>query len=415
MKYGCIGKDLYYSFSAQIHSLIGKYEYDLVCVSENDVKCLLEKKDFSGINVTVPYKQTVIPYIDELDRTALRIGAVNTIVNRGGRLYGYNTDYAGMRSLFAKNGISVKGKKVLILGSGGTSKTASVLCRDEGALSVLTVSRNPKNDSISYERAKTVGADIIINTTPCGMGKDLDKRAIDISEYKSVNVIADAVYTPLRTRLVLEAEDKNIKAVGGLYMLVSQALYSANLFFDDIGDTDGKAETIFKTMQKQKKNAVLIGMPTCGKTTVGKALAEKMNKDFIDTDEVIFEKFGAFPREIIKNSGEDEFRKLEASVITELSAKTGCVIATGGGSVLCSDNVRHLKQNGVLIYLEKSPENLSVNANRPLCDTKEKLINLYEQRKNIYSAACDLLLSCDNKSIDVIADEAENLYENSCN
>ena len=233
-KYGCIGKKLTHSFSKEIHAKLADYTYNLIELSEEEIAPFFEAKDFAAINVTIPYKQTVIPYLDSISSTAERIGAVNTIVNKDGKLYGYNTDYYGMKALIEKTGIDLSKKKVLILGTGGTSKTARVVADDLGAAEILIASRNKTENFITYEEAvlNHADSDVIINTTPCGMYPNCEGEPIDISPFTKLSGVIDAVYNPLRTNLVLNARQKGIKAEGGLYMLVMQAVVAVEFFLD---------------------------------------------------------------------------------------------------------------------------------------------------------------------------------------
>ncbi len=391
MKYGLIGEHLTHSYSCEIHAQIADYEYELHELKPSELGEFLTKREFNAINVTIPYKQDVIPYLDEISETAKRIGAVNTIVNRGGRLYGDNTDFPGMLALAKHIGIDMKGKKVLILGTGGASKTGHALAEYMGAESVYYVSRSGKNGSVTYEQAVSEHSDaqVIINATPVGMFPKQDGKPIDISAFPKLEGVLDAIYNPLRTNLVLDAQKKGIPAEGGLYMLSAQAVHAAAVF-QDIPLDESLVDKAFKSVKNDKQNIVLIGMPSSGKTTVGKILSEKCGKELADTDEYIVKKIGMPISDFFARFGEAEFRKIEKETVAELAATGGKVIATGGGAVLDAENVRALKQNGVLVFLDRRPENLIATDDRPLASRRSALEKLYAERYDIYCAAAEV-------------------------
>lgn len=391
MKYGLIGEHLKHSYSCEIHAQIADYEYELHEIPPSGLGGFLKKREFNAINVTIPYKQDVIPYLDEISDTAKRIGAVNTIVNRNGRLYGDNTDFAGMLALAKHIGVDMKGRKVLILGTGGASKTGHALAEYMGAQSVYYVSRSGKDGSISYEQAVTEHSDaqIIINATPVGMFPKQDGRPIDISAFPKLEGVIDAIYNPLRTNLILDAQERGIPAEGGLYMLSAQAVH-ASAVFQDIPLDESLVDKAFKSVKNDKQSIVLIGMPSSGKTTVGKILAEKCGKELADTDEYIVNKTGMPISDFFAKFGEAEFRRIEKETVAELSATGGRIIATGGGAVLDPENVRALKQNGVLVFLDRRPENLVATDDRPLASRRSALEKLYAERYDIYCAAAEL-------------------------
>lgn len=387
-KYGCIGKKLTHSFSREIHAMLADYQYELIELAEGDITSFFEKKDFAAINVTIPYKQAVIPYLDSVSPVAQRIGAVNTIVNKDGKLYGYNTDYYGMKALIERVGIDLAGKKVLILGTGGTSKTARVLAADLGAAEILTVSRRNTEGSITYKEATSDHTDarIVINTTPSGMYPNCDDRPIDIGFFPHLEGLIDAVYNPLRTNLVLDAQERGIRAEGGLYMLVMQAVAAVEHFLDtSIQKT--VADQVFASIYASKENIVLTGMPGSGKSTVGKLL----NLDgltFFDTDAEIEKQCGCAIKDLIQEKGEPYFRNLESEVIRDVSSTSSRIISTGGGAVLREENVRCLRRNGRLFFLNSDLTRLKATDNRPLSDTPEKLKRLYFERIPLLSKDC---------------------------
>ena len=391
MKYGLIGEHLTHSYSCEIHAQIADYEYELHEFAPSELGGFLTKREFNAINVTIPYKQDVIPYLDGISDTAKRIGAVNTIVNRGGKLYGDNTDFAGMLALAKHIGVDMKGKKVLILGTGGASKTGHALAEYMGAESVYYVSRSGKNGSITYEQAVSEHSDaqVIINATPVGMFPKQGGRPIDISAFPKLEGVLDAIYNPLRTNLILDAQERGIPAEGGLYMLSAQAVHAAAVF-QDIPLDESLVDKAFKSVKNDKQNIVLIGMPSSGKTTVGRILAEKCGKELADTDEYIVKKIGMPIADFFAKHGEAEFRKIEKETVAGLASTGGKIIATGGGAVLDAENVRALKQNGVLVFLDRRPENLIATDDRPLASRRSALEKLYAERYDIYCAAAEV-------------------------
>ena len=394
-RYGCIGKKLTHSFSKEIHERLADYVYELIELTEEEIPAFFEARDFEAINVTIPYKQTVIPYLDSISDVAARIGAVNTIVNREGKLYGYNTDYYGMKALIERIGLDINGKKVLITGTGGTSKTARVLAADLGAAEVWTVSRGGHgnaSDIMSYEQAVTEHHDahILINTTPAGMYPDCDSKPLEISCFSRLEGVVDAVYNPLCTNLVLDAKTRGIRAEGGLYMLVMQAVVAVENFLDTEIPRE-RAKLVYDNILATKENIVLTGMPGSGKSTVGKLLHVE-GFTFVDTDEEVEKRCGCSIKELIAAKGEVYFRDLESEVVRDVSSRGGRIIATGGGVILREENVRCLKRNGRLYFLDAALTRLRATRNRPLSDTKDKLARLYEERIGIYRATADVVV-----------------------
>lgn len=402
MDYGLIGERLPHSFSKEIHEKIGDYQYSLKELKPEEVESFILSKNFKAINVTIPYKQTVIPYLDEISPEAEAIGAVNTIVNRGGMLYGYNTDFGGMRALIERAEIELKYKKALILGTGGTSRTARAVCERLGAKDVLRVSRSGREGSITYEEAYANHADanVIINTTPCGMYPELFGCPMDLSRFQSLSGVIDAVYNPLCTTLVLEAKSRGLNAEGGLYMLVAQAVLAAQHFMDKELDTVKLTNEIYGEIYFSKRNIVLSGMPGSGKSTVGKLIAEQLGREFLDTDALIVQRAGAIT-DIFADHGEQYFRDLETDVIRELSSLNGRVISLGGGAVLRAENVKALRHNGAIFFIDRSPEYLIPTDDRPLADKKEKIMRLYEKRIDTYINTADYIIDGDCDPADV--------------
>ncbi|MBQ3094799.1 MAG: shikimate dehydrogenase [Clostridia bacterium] len=388
--YGCIGKKLTHSFSKDIHARLAAYTYNLIELTEDEIPSFFEQKAFAAINVTIPYKQTVMPYLDEISDIARRIGAVNTIVNRDGKLYGYNTDYYGMKALIERVGLDLAGKKVLVLGTGGTSKTARAVAADLGAREILTVSRRQAEGVVTYEDAAALHADahILINTTPSGMYPDVDAKPLDVAAFPCLEGVIDAVYNPLRTNLVLDAKARGIKAEGGLYMLVMQAVAAVEKFLDTTVTKDA-ADRVFASVMAAKENVVLTGMPGSGKSTVGRLL-DIDGYEFVDTDAEIEKRCGCTIKELIAAKGETYFRDLESDVIRDVSSQSGRIIATGGGAILRDENVRCLKRNGRLYFLDAALSRLRATDDRPLSDTANKLAQLYNERLALYQATADV-------------------------
>ena len=350
-------------------------------------------RSFRGINVTIPYKQAVIPFLDEIDETARAIGAVNTVVNRDGKLYGYNTDLYGLTRLIRRIGLDLSGKKVLVLGTGGTSRTASYAAEKLGARVVYRVSRTSREGSLSYEEVLQdhTDAEIILNTTPCGMFPKPAEQPLSLEPFTRLEGVADAIYNPLRSRLVLDARSRGIPAEGGLYMLVAQAVRASELFLDTSYPED-LTDRIYNAILRRKENLVLIGMPGSGKSAVGKILTETTGKPLADTDLLIVEKAGKPISEIFREDGEPAFRDLESEIIRELSLQGGQVISTGGGAVLRPENVTLLRQNGRLFWLDRDPDSLIPTDDRPLADTSEKMKRLYQEREPVYRASADVII-----------------------
>ena len=390
MKYGLIAQKLSHSFSKEIHGKLFDYPYELREIAPEELGEFMTRKEFCAINVTIPYKQDVIAFLDEISDTAARIGAVNTILNRGGKLIGDNTDFTGMVALIRKAGIILEGKKVLILGSGGTSKTAAAVAKYLNCAQVYRVSRSGRDGCITYEMAAAQHSDaqILINTTPCGMYPDIDRSPVNIADFQALEGVVDAVYNPLRTKLVSDALEKSIPAVGGLYMLVAQAVYAAEKFVDK-SVPEEKLQAVFGEMMAQKQNIVLIGMPGCGKSTVGKALAQAFGAEFIDTDQVIEAQNDRPISQIFAQDGERVFRDLETEAIRQVATKQHAVIATGGGAILRPENMRLLRQNGRIYFIDRPLEALEATSDRPLSCNRQELERRYRERYDIYLASCD--------------------------
>lgn len=409
MQYGLIGEKLSHSFSKEIHEDIADYVYELCEIPRSDLALFLQKREFSAINVTIPYKKEVIPYLDEISDAANKLQAVNCIINCNGKLCGYNTDYFGMRDTILRSGVDVSGKKVLILGTGGTSRTSALVCKNLGADEILFVSRNKKDGAITYNESYACHSDaeIIINATPVGMYPDSYDSPIDLSKFSNLLAVFDAVYNPIRTKLVLDAKEKNIFAEGGLYMLVSQAVHAIELFTKNEID-ENKIDEIYNQILKQKENIVLIGMPSSGKTTVGAILADSLCREVIDLDNEIEKRIGCTIAEFFKSHTEKEFRDVETEITKEISKKNGVIIATGGGCILREENVDALKSNGRLYFLDRDLESLTPTDSRPLATKKEAIKKLYNERYHIYINVSDVRIDANltpNEEAEIIREE----------
>ncbi|MCR4727102.1 MAG: shikimate dehydrogenase [Lachnospiraceae bacterium] len=405
MEYGLIAESLKHSYSKEIHELFGFYTYELKEIEPSNLEAFMKAKDFKGINVTIPYKEAVIPFLDEIDPVANEIGAVNTVVNRGGKLYGFNTDFFGMSELIKKTGMDLKGAKVLILGTGGTSKTAAYTAKHFGAETIIKVSRKPGKECITYEEAvlSHSNADFIINTTPVGMYPKEDGMPIDLSAFSGLKGVIDAIYNPLNTKLVLSAKDRGINATGGLYMLVMQAVGALSKFMNAEVSSE-KALEIYHKILFSKGNLILTGMPGSGKSTVGKLIAERFSLDFIDTDEEIVRREGREIKDIFETDGEAYFRNAESDVILSLSKEKNKLISTGGGAVLRSCNVENLRKNGTVVFLDRDPSEITPTNDRPLADNGDKVMRLYRERLPIYKKNKDIEVTV-KKSPEAVADE----------
>ena len=405
MEYGLIGEKLGHSFSVPIHEQLTGEPYALKEIAPEDLDTFMRRKDFRGINVTIPYKQAVIPYLDEISETAKAIGAVNTIVNRNGRLYGDNTDCDGLTRLIRRVCPDPAGMKTLVLGTGGTSKTAVHAARMLGADPVIRVSRGGREGAVTYEEARKLHGDakLIINTTPCGMYPKDEEAPVSLADFPGVQAVADVIYHPLRTMLVTEARRRNIPAEGGLYMLVAQGIRAAGIFRDTKYDP-ARTEEIFRRLSRGKENIVLTGMPGSGKSAVAGILGEKLARRVIDTDREIVRRAGTEITEIFRQFGEPYFRDLESEVIREAARETGVIISTGGGAILREGNVDALRRNGRLFWLDRAEEELVPTDDRPLADNREKMRALYEQRKPVYEGTADERIAVTGTAADAAKD-----------
>ena len=380
MQYGLIGEKLGHSFSKQIHGMLGDYAYDLISLPKEELGSFLCDEQWLGLNVTIPYKQAVIPFCDEMTKTAQAIGSVNTLIHRNGKIIGDNTDLYGLRAMAKRAGISFFNKKVLILGSGGTSLTAQAAARDGGAKQIFVVSRNGQDNYENLSRHSD--AQCIINTTPVGMYPNNGEALVDLKMFPLCSGVLDVIYNPLRTKLLLNAKELGIPHSGGLFMLVAQAKKASELFMEN-EIADQRIEQIHAILEKQLANIVLIGMPGCGKSTIGKAIADSLNRKHADVDELIAQQAGMTPAQIIGEQGVTAFRQIETQILNEVGKQTGIVISTGGGAVTIEDNYLPLKQNGVLFFIERDLYKLPTQG-RPLSQGTDALEQLYQIRLPLY-------------------------------
>ena len=390
MEYGLLGEKLGHSFSPQIHKALAGYDYRLLPTPRGKVEELFRRREFKGLNVTIPYKQVVIPLCDEVDPRAAAIGAVNTVVNRGGRLTGYNTDIDGLIYLARRAGVDMDGKKVVVLGSGGTSHTARAAARELGAGEIVVVSRKGEDN---YENLSRHGdAEVIINTTPVGMFPKTGVSPVSLDGFPKLTGVLDVVFNPLRTALIMEAEERGIPCACGLPMLVAQAKRAAELFTgEDIGDN--RTEEVLSALMRQVENVVLVGMPGCGKSAIGRALARRLGKEFVDLDRMIVERAGKPIPEIFAREGEEAFRVLESRVAREAGNCTGCILSTGGGIVTMKENYAPLHQNGVIVHIRRDISLLPV-AGRPVSQSTD-LGELWRRREPLYADFADIIVDND--------------------
>lgn len=384
--YGLLGRKLSHSLSPQIHAHFGSYSYELFCREPEELDDFFADTTLKAYNVTIPYKVDAYNHCDELSETAKKIGSVNTVIRRAdGTLYGDNTDYFGFDYMSKSCGADYKGKKVLVLGSGGASLTVCTVAKDCGAREIIVVSRSGENNYGNLD--KHYDADIIVNTTPVGMFPNNGERLVDLGTFKKLECVLDLIYNPCKTRFLLDAEELGIPHANGLTMLVAQALRSAEQFIDQkLGDET--IERVYNAILKEQKNIVLIGMPGCGKSTVGKLLSEKLQRKLLDTDSEIVKADGRAIPEIFSTEGEPFFRGLETEAVKTVGKQLGKIIATGGGTVIKKENRDALKQNGTVIYLKKDLSLLALDG-RPLSKDEDAVRKIYEARKDTYEAFAD--------------------------
>ena len=406
MKCGLLGRKLGHSYSPQIHGLLGDYSYDLFEKEPDELASFLKNGDFTGINVTIPYKKDVIPYLDVLSPAAQKIGSVNTIVRRAdGSLFGHNSDYFGFVSLVKHSGIAVEGKKVLVLGSGGTSNMVVTALRDLGAAPVV-ISRSGENNYGNLHLHSD--ASVIVNATPVGMYPNTGVSPIDLRRFPALTGVLDVIYNPAKTQLLLDAEKLGIPHENGLWMLVAQAKEAAE-YFTGKKLPDSCIEKIHGILSRQMKNIVLIGMPGCGKSTIGTLLAETLGRTFVDADAQIVQMAGKSIPEIFAQDGEDAFRQWESDALAHLGKQSGLVIATGGGCVTRQRNYPALHQNGSIVWLERDLSLLPTDG-RPLSQSN-RLEEMYAVRKPLYEAFADVRVANTGSPEDTVTEILSKLEE----
>lgn len=398
MKCGLLGRTLGHSYSPQIHSYLGDYPYTLFEKEPEDVGSFLQNSDFTAINVTIPYKKDVMPYCAELTDCAKKMGAVNTIVRRSdGTLIGHNTDYFGLHYTFDRMGLSLNGKKVLVLGSGGASVTTVIVLKELGA-NVVIISRTGENNYTNLHLHQDAAA--IVNTTPVGMYPSAGVSPVDLDMFPKLEGVLDIIYNPARTKLLLDAAARNIPCENGLWMLVAQAKEAAE-WFTGTKISDDVIPEIYDKMCNRMENIVLVGMPGCGKSTIGKLLAQELNREFVDADAEIVKEAGMTIPEIFETQGEEGFRKIETQVLAKLGQKSCLVIATGGGCVTRAENYPLLHQNGAIYWIKRDITSLPTDG-RPLSQAG-KMEQMYTVRKPLYEQFADCAVSNDTSPEDAVA------------
>ena len=405
-KCGLLGEKLSHSYSPFIHNMLCDYDYRLFEKAPEDVEDFIRSGDFDGINVTIPYKKTVSSLCDELSDAAKKLGNVNTVLRlANGRIFGHNTDYYGFAYTVTDSGISVSGKKAIVLGNGGASGTVCTVLKDLGAAEVIVISRSGENNYENIHRH--YDAQIIVNATPVGMYPHNGCRLVDLAEFTRCEGVFDLVYNPAKTALLLDAEKLGIPHRNGLAMLVAQAKESAE-YFSGTKIEDSLIDKITSKLAADMKNIILVGMPGCGKSTLGKAVADMTGRQFIDADENIVEREQMTIPEIFSKSGEEGFRKAETEALADICKKSSCVIATGGGCVTRNENYPLLHQNGTIIWIQREIESLPTDG-RPLSQSGN-LEKMYEIRRPMYEQFADYIIK-NSGDIQDIADQILKLIE----
>lgn len=405
-KFGLLGKSLKHSFSKIIHEDISNIKYDLINLDETELEKFLKNKDFIGVNVTIPYKEKVIPFLDECDKICQETQVCNTIVNKNNKLFGYNTDYVGLCYLFDVNNVFVENKKVLILGNGATAKTTAYFLANRKAKQVTLLARNNKNNADLLENyQKYLDYEIIINATPVGMYPNVENSLLKLNEFQHLEAVFDVIYNPLKSKLLLEAEKYQIKNFNGLAMLVCQAVF-ANHYFTEQNYALEIISLEIKRLTYLLTNIVFIGMPGVGKSTIGKQLAKRLKRKYVDIDELIVLQEQKSINEIFNDFGEKYFREKEQEIIKQYSLQQGLIICCGGGVVLQEQNIENLKRNGKIILLNRDLDKIIIDNQRPLLKNKNDLKLLFEKRWDLYKKSCNIIVD-NNASIE----EAVNLVE----
>lgn len=395
MKCGLLGRKLGHSYSPQIHAMLGGYSYELFEKEPEEIEDFLKNGDWSGINVTIPYKKDVIPYLDELSPLAQRLGAVNTIVRRNGKLIGHNTDYYGFMSMVEQSGLQIAGKKCLVFGSGGVSRPAVAALKELGG-NVTIISHR---ENIPENLVQHADAAVVVNATPVGMYPNVGTSPVDLGLFPQLEGVLELIFNPARTRIMLDAEQRGLTALNGLWMLVAQAK-EASEWFTESTIADDVIHSIHAVLRRQMENIMLIGMPGSGKSTIGRLLSEITGHKFVDADEEIIRLAGKSIPEIFAQDGEDAFRDWETKALAELGKQSGLIIATGGGCVTKERNYPLLHQNGEIFWIRRDLNELPTDG-RPLSQ-QGKLSEMYRIREPMYDAFKDRVIDNDGTPEDAV-------------
>lgn len=410
MEYGLVGKDPSHTYAKEFHESLNDITYEIKALEENEFIDFIKSKNFKGINVTIPYKETVIPYLDEISETAKQIGAVNVVINDNGRLKGYNVDLFGLTANFKHNKIDIEGKNVLILGTGGTSNTAEYACKTLNAKSIYKASRHPNGvGQVSYEDAYTLkDINVIINTTPVGMAPHVDDDVlIDLEKFPTLEAVVDCIYNPFKTNILIKAKELGLKYANGLMMMVAQGIKTDELFFNKTYDKRVYLQT-YLSIVANDQNIVLIGLPGSGKRVVGTAMSDKLGVFMLDVDTQMEKKKNAKFFDLLLKHNEKYFRDLETRTIKDLAMKTGKIITTGGGVVLRERNIKTLEKNSIIIYvyrdLDKIKKTLTSDESKAMIKKFGSLKKMYEHRDPLYRKHADYVIK-NNGKIDKVANK----------
>lgn len=401
MKYGLIGEKLGHSYSKLIHERLTDDTYNLIPLNRDAFIDFMEKREFNAINVTIPYKKDVIPYLDHIDEHAKKIGAVNTIVNLDHQLIGYNTDFHGFDYMVKHHNVNLANKKVIVLGNGGAAKAIIAVLQYHHVREIVIVKRSISAQTITYETMyhHHLDADVIINTSPVGMYPNNDESPLDLMKFHNLQSVFDIVYNPLKTRLILQAEKLHIQAIGGLEMLIAQAVYAIEYFKQTTIDK-GVIDKIYHEILNEKQNIVLIGMPSAGKTTIASVLAKQLHRKLVDIDDLIVSDISMSISDYFQQNGESSFRTLEREKCKLISKENSLVISTGGGVVKDAENMDNLRSNSIVFYIHRDLNLLLVDPNRPLSKDKEAIKKIYEERHPLYTKYCDYEIQNNGEILD---------------
>ena len=410
MEYGLIGEKLTHSFSKYLHEEFLNTKYELLSLTKDELKEFFTKKDFKGINVTIPYKKEVIQYLDYVDPLVKEIGACNCVVNENGILKGYNTDYYGFKFLLEENAIDLTNKNVAILGSGGTFSTIQKVAKDLNAKEIFCISRVKSENTFTYDELYSLNVDVLINASPKGMYPNNYESLVDLTKMKGLKAVVDVIFNPLRTKLILDAKKNNIKAVGGLQMLITQGIKASELFLNKKYSIE-EIRSIYFDINVEKFNIVLIGMPMSGKTTLGVMLGKAFNKEFVDIDKEIVNKEKMSINEIFELKGEDYFREIERELYKEYAKRNGLIISTGGGIVKNIESINRLKENGMVIFIDRKIEKMIMSTHRPLVKDIKDVEVLLKDRYDLYLKNCDLKINNNGSKKRAVIYIVEAFYE----